>query len=713
MDAKNLHSRIIFTLLFASISCFSFAQKSQKKANKLFDLNAYELAIENYELALKQDPNCTECLFKLAECYRMLNENIDAAICYRKLDSGQSPDDSFYKNYGNVMKKMGQYDKAQELYIKYAEVNPMESEMLVNGVVEAKKLLSKPSEYEIALYLASSRQSDFAPAVINSQVVFSSFRNDIKREVEKENKSLIISDKPELFVSKKSTLGNAKNSSFLLSDLEDQDDVVGVNYAQAAPLCALTVSESLHPSMSFNENDNHLSIYTASADERGNYFDMVAFPYNEVGYSTGFPTLNPAGNIMYFASNRPAGLGGYDLYVSYFKDGSWTYPENLGPNINTPGNEITPFFDGEELFFASDMQAGLGGYDLFRSKVIDGSWILPTNLGNGVNSPEDDLYCIKDTYTNEIYVSSNRLGGRGSLDIYILSEKETIQPVEEILAMEIAPAAVKLDDLVANNSSIEDSNVKVVSQKEIVEHVKKTEELEEEFDPENPPAAVVLEDNKKEVNVSSSKFTVRAGASNVSLVSAKKVSFGNVIVSNTPVYFIQLAAIFNTKGNVDEYKRLVDLGSLYKIYESSSTKIKLGYFYDEYQAKSVLDQVRSMGYKDAFITYAPLNTSNMELFASLGNTFDLNETSNAGLSSKTYKVRLASYEDPSWFDVKSVSDIGTIEQWSKGGWTIFVLSGFSNFENAETAKIKALNRGYADAEVVIDNAGVLQSLDKN
>jgi len=74
---------------------------------------------------------------------------------------------------------------------------------------------------------------------------------------------------------------------------------------------------------------------------------------------------------------------------------------------------------------------------------------------------------------------------------------------------------------------------------------------------------------------------------------------------------------------------------------------------------------------------------------------------------------LASYSDPSWFDLGSVQDLGTIEQWSKSDWTIFVLSGYSNWENAETARIKAVNRGYVDAAVVKDNNGVLETIKTN
>ena len=92
----------------------------------------------------------------------------------------------------------------------------------------------------------------------------------------------------------------------------------------------------------------------------------------------------------------------------------------------------------------------------------------------------------------------------------------------------------------------------------------------------------------------------------------------------------------------------------------------------------------------------------------------MSNTRNSGFSASTtgvnYKIRLASYEDPIWFDTNKVNDIGVIEQWSKGEWTIFVLSGFNNLEEAQIAKLAAVNRGYRAAEVVIDRNGILEKM---
>ncbi|MEY3421665.1 MAG: hypothetical protein RIR48_1961, partial [Bacteroidota bacterium] len=125
----------------------------------------------------------------------------------------------------------------------------------------------------------------------------------------------------------------------------------------------------------------------------------------------------------------------------------------------------------------------------------------------------------------------------------------------------------------------------------------------------------------------------------------------------------------------------------------------------------------------AFISHELLNTAQMELvltgtdessFTDKGNFNTKNpEVQKSYTSTGKYKVRLASYEDPIWFDINKVKDLGRIEQWTKGGWTIFILAGYNTLDEAKNAQISALNRGYKTAEVVIDIGGILERLKQN
>lgn len=118
-------------------------------------------------------------------------------------------------------------------------------------------------------------------------------------------------------------------------------------------------------------------------------------------------------SLMFFTSSRDGGLGEFDIYVSEYLDGKWGEPINLGPQINTPGSEQTPFldYDGRTLFFASDRHPGFGGYDLFKAVKIGDSWqdwSIPENLGLPLNSIRNDRYFFHTRDSNEALIASDR-----------------------------------------------------------------------------------------------------------------------------------------------------------------------------------------------------------------------------------------------------------------------------------------------------------------
>lgn len=134
------------------------------------------------------------------------------------------------------------------------------------------------------------------------------------------------------------------------------------------------------------------------------------------------PTISPDGNTLYFVSNRPGGLGGYDIWKSMLKsDGYWSKPENLGAEINTPYDEHTPFIhsDGRTLYFSSDGWPGMGNKDIFLSRLGDnGKWGLPENLGYPINTFNEETGLIVTPDGTEGLFSSTLKGGYGDMDIY-------------------------------------------------------------------------------------------------------------------------------------------------------------------------------------------------------------------------------------------------------------------------------------------------------
>jgi len=140
-------------------------------------------------------------------------------------------------------------------------------------------------------------------------------------------------------------------------------------------------------------------------------------------------TFTADGNAIYFSSDRPGGFGGKDIYISRkLPDGEWGKPKNLGPEINTPEDEDSPFIhsDGKTLYFASEAHTSMGGFDIFYSVLNDSNkWTEPVNVGYPVNTPDDDLFYIPTADGQRVYYSSKRKGGFGRSDIYIIEYPES------------------------------------------------------------------------------------------------------------------------------------------------------------------------------------------------------------------------------------------------------------------------------------------------
>lgn len=785
-------------LLLSVLCLFVFqgmqAQKTFKKANKQFELKAYNLAIANYQKTLSEDdPLNIEAMIRLAEAYRMTNRPIQAVEWYRKTGGAIAHFPEYSLNFAHTLKQMGKYDEAQELYEEFKIQDPVLGAHYALSCDFAKDCLMASESYDLRLFGGNSKYSDFGVSFYNGKVVFSSFRKSLDGIVGDRNDLHIKKNKNHLIYTVSDNPSMRDPLHQLRDALKDDENIGPVSYATDLTRCAYTKNNFKDGFDFVGINDQDMSIYLAEVTTNGDFNDELPFKYNEVGYASGFPCLAFGGTALYYASNKPGGYGGYDLYVSYLKNGDWTYPENLGSQINTGGNEITPFFDGEDLYFSSDYHQGLGGFDVFKSKVLDGRWTFAENMGKGVNSLSDDYFFTVNPVTKDFYLTSNRLGGRGKDDIYLA----TPIPNDELAVIDelAVPLAVNLEALNSGEAMVPNP-AKTVAQVEETRETK-TIEIPKAFklDPSEVPAAILLDKKETDKNIveaiptaaeidahmvtgveevpervaiadkaqiindlaeaeykeqvpeahklpevktadelpfNQEVSTVSAieeltieestiekaakakanaawvyGTAEVNYTDAKLIAFDEVITASTNVYFIQVAAIFQDRVNLAPFSKLSKYGNLYKVFKSNSTKIRLGYYSNRSEAESILRNVREIGYSDAFIAHEPLDVHEIQLAVSGDSDIPTD------LYASNYKIRLASYQDPLVFDIQSVNDLGKVEQWTKKGWTIFVLSGFRTLEDAESARIKAANRGFSSAELVIDKDGVLERLVQN
>jgi len=148
------------------------------------------------------------------------------------------------------------------------------------------------------------------------------------------------------------------------------------------------------------------------------------------------PSLSPDKKDLYFSSKQPDGYGGSDLYVSHrLLNGHWSIPENLGPTINTIGNEAAPFIhpDNQTLYFTSDGHPGYGGDDLFVTRrQPDGTWGKPENLGYPINTIENEGSLIVAADGKTAYYASDRADSRGGLDLYTFELRQDIRPARTL-----------------------------------------------------------------------------------------------------------------------------------------------------------------------------------------------------------------------------------------------------------------------------------------
>ncbi len=143
------------------------------------------------------------------------------------------------------------------------------------------------------------------------------------------------------------------------------------------------------------------------------------------------PSLSIDGKTLFFSSNRKGGQGGRDIWMSTMQSDGWSEPQNLGPVINTPGDECSPFihYDNQTLYFASDYHPGMGGMDIFMShRLPDGTWSTPQNIGYPINTPGNENSLVVSYNGTQAFFASDQLDGYGATDLYQFELPEKVRP---------------------------------------------------------------------------------------------------------------------------------------------------------------------------------------------------------------------------------------------------------------------------------------------
>ncbi|MBC7885522.1 MAG: PD40 domain-containing protein, partial [Saprospiraceae bacterium] len=572
-------TQIIYCAILLLGSFSITGQKLLKKAEMQMENGDFHLAVESLKNYLKSNPDDVVTISKIADAYSMSGELTEAIHWYETIPGNTLVDPVTLKRHGDVLKKLGRYKEAIVVYQKYRLYKPNEADHFIGSCEFAISTLSGEPTFETFVMPSNSNSSDFGLTFYHSLPVFSSFRNDILMT---ESEKLINTEE----TAHRSFLYNAeKNRLGFIKAMDGSMNHIGpLSFSSNGLRCAL-IESKIEDRYAFVTTGKMSSLHIAIVNEKGEITSTRPFQYNEVGSSINSANLAFDGTAIYFSSDRKGGFGGFDIYVSYLDNGEWSLPMNLGDEINSQENEITPFLKGNELYFASDYHTGLGGYDIFKSEVINGIWTNPKNLGLGANSLSDD-YSPTFNSMGELYFTSDRLGGKGKNDIYKSRKLMQEEPISEEFAS--IPQAVSLDALADE------------TQKHTV----------------NADAATMVTYKESELNTETAKannstifklpeFDVTKVGSNamedMSLEGAHRIGFSEQIPS-TEVFFIQLASVSKVKPNFDRFKILIKYGNIYKMSANNSLKVRLGYFTDRKEAEDILAKVRASGFKDSFIT---------------------------------------------------------------------------------------------------------------
>lgn len=417
---KNTQFLLVLALLCAAVAAFGQTRRQWvRRGDEAYAINAFNTAVQAYEEAMKKGATDEpDALGRLADSYRHLNRLEDAARNYEAAVKLRNVPPIYLLQYAHTLKGLGRYDDARRWYAEYARTNPAEGNHFAEGCAFAKAQLNVASTYNVTNETVNTSAAEFAPAFYGDRVVFASSRMDLQQPGANWDGRVY----NRLYVSSVNRNGSLDSPFFLKSDVRSSNSEGPLAFSPDGRTVAFTRNNYVEGLRQIPSSGMQLSLFLADVAANGDWLNVRPFPFNGGSdISTGYPAFSPDGNALYFASNRTGGFGGYDIYVSYRTGASWGSPENLGPVINTPGNELSPFFDGQSLFFSSDYHHGLGGLDIYRAERADNRWSRIFHLGNGVNSSYDDYGFIFDPIRNTGYLVSNRPRGRGNEDIYRVS----------------------------------------------------------------------------------------------------------------------------------------------------------------------------------------------------------------------------------------------------------------------------------------------------
>lgn len=451
----------VLILLTMLLSGQVFAQRNPaKNADESFERKQYSIALERYKKALgkvKKNPAEKDRInYRMAECYRLTGAAKRAETAYRKVIKAgyQDRNPEILLIYADLLKTTQKFEEAIKYYQMFAEKVPDDPRGTEGAALTAsiKDWLENPSRFEISLLKkVNSKASDFAPAWSSSnynEVIFTSTREG---STGKDKDGWTSQNFSDLY-----TARTDRNGQWSTPTLLDEDGIVNTKANEGAPFLNDNFS-TLYFTRCNNIGGQSSGCQIMSSTRSGRSWGSPV-PVQIKGVDSldvvGHPSMSKNELMIYFAADRKGGFGGKDIWVAMrdSKKEPFNRPLNLGPVINTKGDEIFPFLRNDTtLFFASNGHPGMGGFDIFMSTVDSaGNWGKPVNMKSPINSVSDDISIVFHPTEERGFFASNRENTKGTDRLYYFMEP---------------PVLFKLSGTVKDEKTlqfVEDASVKLI-----------------------------------------------------------------------------------------------------------------------------------------------------------------------------------------------------------------------------------------------------------
>ena len=409
----------IFSLLFLGNGC-SVSHQTRMAATT-FNNGEYYKSIASYRKVYtktKGREGKAAIQLKIAEAYYKIGQYRQAESYFKSATYKDPADMTVLLRYAEVLRANGKYEEAVVNYKKYLVSSPKD-ERAINGIAScqtSRELMNNLTLYKIEnLKEINSRWSDYAgvyPGLIETELVFTSSREDATGK----KKSPVSGEfNADIYRS----VFNAEKKKWDLPKRMDETMMVNTVDEEGAP-CFDKSGNTLYFTRTMSEKgtDARVGIFESTLFS-GSWSKAVRLVIGNDSLLVAHPSVSRDGETICFASNRPGGFGGNDIWMAKKAgENKWGEPVNLGATINTAGNEMFPFIrDNGELYFASDSHIGLGGLDIFRAKPAGEKKWMVENMGVPINSEGDDFAISFYPGEERGLFSSFREGSRGD-DIY-------------------------------------------------------------------------------------------------------------------------------------------------------------------------------------------------------------------------------------------------------------------------------------------------------